>query len=439
MSESIKKAKITAKKIFVGDKGADVVEGEFDRVYNNLDLIFFTAFLKVAFPDGTYNKFAMTKTVTDDKITVRRTVDAALSKCSGNLKAQIVMESIMGEYILQSAIFTLRIDDSVKDETNSYVEIPSAVTDLQHELQSQLRTLEYDIQTMEADIQSVETFMGNSFVNTVNGRSGEITLSKSDVGLSAADNTADIDKPLSTAATAALAGKVDKVTGKGLSTEDYTSAEKTKLAGLNNYDDTAIVSALSAKADSATVAAALAEKANVTGEYPELCVGKAKVADNLKNRVGSKVFAEFLFRPTGSGEDVGTGTAVIKKICGNSVNFNQLLKNGDFSDGASYWYARSDVRTSVAAANGVLSHTFLENQEYTGTDAYRYGLQQDCTTVAGHKYLFKGKIKSPVSANFRCEMGGGNDELFSANANEWTSFAIIINVSTDKPRIILYP
>ena len=32
--------------------------------------------------------------------------------------------------------------------------------------------------------------------------------------------------------------KVDKVTGKGLSTEDYTTAEKNKLAGLSNYDDT---------------------------------------------------------------------------------------------------------------------------------------------------------------------------------------------------------
>lgn len=33
-------------------------------------------------------------------------------------------------------------------------------------------------------------------------------------------------------------GKVDKVTGKGLSTNDYTTTEKTKLAGLSNYDDT---------------------------------------------------------------------------------------------------------------------------------------------------------------------------------------------------------
>ncbi len=33
----------------------------------------------------------------------------------------------------------------------------------------------------------------------------------------------------------AINKKVDKVEGKGLSTEDYTTAEKEKLAGLNNY------------------------------------------------------------------------------------------------------------------------------------------------------------------------------------------------------------
>lgn len=35
-----------------------------------------------------------------------------------------------------------------------------------------------------------------------------------------------------------LATKVDKVSGKGLSTNDYTTAEKQKLAGLSSYDDT---------------------------------------------------------------------------------------------------------------------------------------------------------------------------------------------------------
>ena len=37
-----------------------------------------------------------------------------------------------------------------------------------------------------------------------------------------------------------LSNKVDKVSGKGLSTNDYTTAEKNKLAGLKNYDDTEV-------------------------------------------------------------------------------------------------------------------------------------------------------------------------------------------------------
>ena len=49
--------------------------------------------------------------------------------------------------------------------------------------------------------------------------------------------------------TTALNNKVDKVSGKQLSTEDYTTAEKTKLAGLENYDDTQIKADLANKVD----------------------------------------------------------------------------------------------------------------------------------------------------------------------------------------------
>ena len=38
--------------------------------------------------------------------------------------------------------------------------------------------------------------------------------------------------------------KVDKVAGKGLSSNDFTDALKTKLEGLSNYDDTALVNAI---------------------------------------------------------------------------------------------------------------------------------------------------------------------------------------------------
>ena len=47
------------------------------------------------------------------------------------------------------------------------------------------------------------------------------------------------------ATTAALNDKVDKVVGKGLSTEDFTSALKTKLEGLSNYNDTEISNTVS--------------------------------------------------------------------------------------------------------------------------------------------------------------------------------------------------
>lgn len=66
-----------------------------------------------------------------------------------------------------------------------------------------------------------------------------ITPDKKTVGLDKVDNTADLDKPISTAAQAALDDKVDKVTGKGLSEADFTNVEKEKLAGIaenaNNY------------------------------------------------------------------------------------------------------------------------------------------------------------------------------------------------------------
>lgn len=37
-----------------------------------------------------------------------------------------------------------------------------------------------------------------------------------------------------------IAGKVDRQTGKGLSTNDYTTEEKNKLAGLTNYNDSEV-------------------------------------------------------------------------------------------------------------------------------------------------------------------------------------------------------
>lgn len=75
---------------------------------------------------------------------------------------------------------------------------------------------------------------GSAGVLTVNGRDGDVTLVKGDVGLANVNNTSDANKPVSTAQQTALNNKVDKEAGKGLSPEEFTSAEKTKLAGLES-------------------------------------------------------------------------------------------------------------------------------------------------------------------------------------------------------------
>lgn len=66
-------------------------------------------------------------------------------------------------------------------------------------------------------------------VSSVAGKTDVVTLVKADVGLGNVDNTSDANKPVSTAQQEALNGKVDKVAGKGLSTNDFTSTLLTKL------------------------------------------------------------------------------------------------------------------------------------------------------------------------------------------------------------------
>lgn len=78
----------------------------------------------------------------------------------------------------------------------------------------------------------VNTVTGVKGSNEAEYRTGNVSITKGNVGLGNVDNTADADKPISTAAQTALDGKVDKITGKGLSEANFTDTEKTKLAGI---------------------------------------------------------------------------------------------------------------------------------------------------------------------------------------------------------------
>lgn len=130
-------------------------------------------------------------------------------------------------------------------------------------------------------------------------------FTKADLGLSAVENTSDLAKPVSTATVTALAGKVDKVSGKGLSSEDFTSGEKTKLSGI----------ATSATANSTDVQ--LRDRATHTGTQP------ANTITGLATVATTGAYTDITGRPT-----LGTAAALDAPASGNAAS-GQLVKGAD--------------------------------------------------------------------------------------------------------------
>lgn len=91
-------------------------------------------------------------------------------------------------------------------------------------------------QTANTALELVEEAVSGAVVS-FNGRQGVVTpqagdYTKSMVGLGSVDNTSDSAKPVSAAQQAALDSKVDKASGKGLSSNDFTNDERVKLANI---------------------------------------------------------------------------------------------------------------------------------------------------------------------------------------------------------------
>ena len=125
-------------------------------------------------------------------------------------------------------------DLMIKTKTDN-VYLPDGVTLLSaklSEIVTSINSMSTDIDALPT-VSEVNTAISNAIDALIDGAPGTYDTLK-EISDYIATHQSEYE-----AIIAALAGKVDKETGKGLSTNDYTTAEKTKLggieAGANNY------------------------------------------------------------------------------------------------------------------------------------------------------------------------------------------------------------
>ena len=120
-------------------------------------------------------------------------------------------------------------------------------------------------------------------------RTGNVNITKANIGLGNVDNTSDEDKPVSTATQTALNGKANTsgtypnlTVGKATNADKATNATNATNATKATQDASGNV-ITSTYATKSELSSGLSGKANTSGSYPNLTVGKATNADNAAN------------------------------------------------------------------------------------------------------------------------------------------------------------
>ena len=248
-------------------------------------------------------------------------------------------------------------------------------------------------------------------VTSVNGKTGAVTLAKTDLGLDNVDNTSDLDKPVSTATQTALDGKVDKVNGKGLSTEDFTTAEKTKLSGIaagaevnvnadwdatsgdaqilnkptipskvsqltndSGYITGVSWSDVSGKPSFATVA--------TSGDYSDLLNKPDKLPANggvadvatYAHSAGEVAWSDVTDRPTNvSSFTNDSGYITSSGSCSYATSAGSAPANGGNADTVDGWHAVDLVKTIITLSNGTDLNTVVTSGFYRMSGSVVHG------------------------------------------------------------------
>jgi hypothetical protein len=174
----------------------------------------------------------------------------------------------------------------------------------------------------------------------------------------------------------ALGGKVDKVTGKQLSTEDFTTALKNKLSSLNNYDDTAInQSVQSLQAQLNTLVSGNASSA--VESFNEIIAFLEGIEDSqsldsiiasIEQQIAGKMDNVTLAAVATSGNynDLSNKPTIPSAVTESTVNGWGFTKNTGTYSKPSNGIPKTDLESSVQSSLNK-ADTALQTEQYKGT------------------------------------------------------------------------
>ena len=214
-------------------------------------------------------------------------------------------------------------------------------------------------------------------------------------------NTADVTTGLLLKAsvsdlTTGLLTKVDKVTGKDLSSNDFTYSEKTKLAsisGTNTGDQDlstlATITALTLKANAADVTAGFALKENESNKSTASDLGGTSPSNVLYPT--QKAVKEYVTANAASGSVADGGITNIKladgsvtdtkitSVSGSKVIGNILGNAASVSTNANLTGVVTSIGNATSIANGVITNPMLSNTAVANLSGLNTGDETDAS------------------------------------------------------------
>lgn len=229
---------------------------------------------------------------------------------------------------------------------------------------------------------------------------------------------------------AAVQDKVDKVPGKGLSTNDFTNEMKALVQSALQSDiiKQALGSDAGAVISQAAITHILGDYALKDGYYQTLIAG---LSENLIGR--GSVVQMFNRRPTADTLDVGGPAAEIKALRGNSIVWNQVLSLEDFSTTTVYDVTFTKNEDGSITVNGTASAD-INVILYSGRvsfGSHKYLLSCSDENIG---FYFNGRDNNQGSYAVNKQIVNAqstdiyNPTLYIASGKSFTSKKIYINI-----------